>query len=161
MRMIKPYLYNKKILTFSEMMLFAVSVLLGIYMFILLEPKAGLLETVQNNLTFNIIYLLCMFDAICFLEMMYYGRKIKKREQFHHCVTGILLLAVAQLFLLNFPAAIVLLFFVFQTLRKNKIALHQLVLNDEQRKARLMSILNILFYVMTIGMLYTMIIHQF
>ena len=161
MRMIEPYLYNKKILTFSQMMLFAVSVLLGIYMFILLEPKAGLLETMQNNLTFNIIYLLCMFDAICFLEMMYYGRKIKKREQFHQCVTGILLLAVAQLFLLNFPAAIVLLFFVFQTLRKNKIALHQLVLNDEQRKARLMSILNILFYDMTIGMLYTMIIHQF
>ena len=49
MRMIKPYLYNKKILTFSQMMLFAVSVLLGIYMFILLEPKAGLLETVPKQ----------------------------------------------------------------------------------------------------------------
>lgn len=156
------HVYNKRLLLFSQMLLFAVSMFLLAFMkMISYTQQTGFNELIQKNLTFNIIYLLCMFDAICFLQMLFYGKKIKNNEHFESSMIGVFLIALAQIFLLDIFAGGALLFFMFTTLRKNGFGLRRIYTAAKGAKELKLPLVNLVFYILTIVMLYIMIMHQF
>lgn len=156
------HVYNKRLLLFSQMLMFAVAMFLVAFMkMISYTQQSGFNELVQKNLTFNIIYLLCMFDAICFLQMLFYGKKIKNNENFESSMIGIFFVGLAQIFLLDMFAAGILFFFLFTTLRKNGLSLRKIYKAAKETKELKMPLVNLIFYTFTIIMLYIMIMQQF
>ena len=92
MKRVKKHEYNKKLLLMSQVLLAGVSILLFSILFIQANGKQeDFAEILMKDQVFNILYLICMFDGICFFELWYFGKNLKKIKILKvHCLVSFL-----------------------------------------------------------------------
>lgn len=152
------YYYKKTVYSFAEIMMIMLSALLLVLLFMAkAQTQRGFMQLVQSDITFNIVYLMSMFDVICFFELYYYGGKLKKNEFVESSILGILLIAIAQLSLLNVFVAGILIYFIYSFLNENNLKLKEIYRKVKDNHELKIMILNLILFTLTISMIYVMI----
>lgn len=152
------YNYNKAVYSFAQIMMVMFSALsLVLLLLAKLQTQRGFMQLVQSDITFNIVYLMSMFDVICFFELYYYGGKLKKNENVESSILGILLIVIAQIFLLNIFVAGVLIYFIYSFLSQNSLKLKEIYRKVKDNHELKIIVSNVVLFLLTISMIYVMI----
>lgn len=155
------YCTHQAAYTWAKILLVTLSAMLfGALVLVKMQQKQAILQLIQDDLIFNIVYLLSMLDAICFFELYYYGTKLKTNDGDGNAILGILSVAIAQLALLNLVISGLLLYFIAADLKWNDLRLREIFVRSRRNSGLKNSILNFLFLGFTIFMIYVMIHHR-
>ncbi len=155
------YCVHRAAYTWAKILLMILSVLLfGSLALVKMQQQQGILQLIQDDLIFNIIYLLSMLDALCFFELYYYGTKLKTNDCDENAILGIVSIAITQLALLNIFISGLLLYFVVADLRWNHQKFREIFVRSKQKSSLRNSILNFLVLSFAIFMIYVMIHHR-
>lgn len=158
----KSFIFNKKPLTIAQFLLLGATLLvLALLVSVQGQENLELAELMQKNLTFNIFYFLCMFDAICVFELSYFKKKLLANEEFETMLLNILLVAIVQFCLLDIFVALLLFYFIYQTLRQNGLTIKKLYFQTKLKGYLKLTVANSIFFILSAGMIYTMIIRNF
>lgn len=158
----KSFLFNKKIYTFAQFLLLGATMLVFTLLFLVQSKEnLDLTELMQQNLTFNIFYFLCMFDALCVFELTYFKKKMIKNEEFETMLLNTMLVAIVQFCLLDIFVALLLFYFIYHTLNKNGLTVRKIYVQTKNRGYLKLTIVNCMFLFLSIAMIYTMIIRNF
>ncbi len=162
MKRVKKHEYNKKLLLMSQVLLAGVSILLFSILFIQANGKQeDFAEILMKDQVFNILYLICMFDGICFFELWYFGKNFKENKNFESSLLSIVLIMITQLFLFDWIVTIILGLFIWKTLRVNNLSIRKVFCKARDNKQLIIPIANIVLFSLSVFMIYTMIIHRF
>ncbi len=158
----KGYEFNQKILSLAQLLLIIVSVLIFcILLFIQSEQQIEFIELMQTNLTFNIAYVISLFEAICFFELYFFNKKLKQNEYFESCILNILLVCIAQFFLLDLFVGFVLAFFIYQTMKMNNLNFKKIYVKAKDNHDLKVIVMNLILLAFSILIIYAMIWHRF
>lgn len=156
------YKYNYKGLNLAKFLLLAISLLiLGMLLFIQTEAKKEFFDLVQTEVTFNILYLLSMFDLICFFELHYFSKRLKENRDFERILLCLFLMGIVQLFLCNLIISLILIYFILNALKSNHIQLKKLFRKVKEDHGWILPLIHLVAYTLFVLLMYVMILHRF
>ncbi len=159
---LKANKYSVKIYAIIEVLLLVFSLLcFSLLIFNCYEKQIGLMELIESSLTQNIVYLLSMFNALCFFELLYIKKAITKVDNYSWIILNLLLLSITQLLMCNFVIALLLFYFVRKSLKDNQLTIKKLWHQYSLKPRHGIIIGNILFYAFSLIVIYIMVIFQF
>ena len=118
----KICVYNRRVLLIAQCLMIGAALLaISLLFLIQFEQKTEFLDLLNSSVTFNIFYVVSMFDAICFFELFNFSKKLKANTNIESSLINILLIGIVQIFLLNLFVGIILIYFAYSTSKKNNL----------------------------------------
>ena len=119
------------------------------------------MELVQTDLTFNIMYLLSMFNAICFFEVSYFKKKIRENLNVEMILLSLLLIGSVQLLLCNLFVSLLTFYFVYNALKLNQLNLKKIFIKAKDNHELSIPLGNLILFTLFIILMYVMILKRF
>lgn len=116
---------------------------------------------IQSDLIYNTFFILAMFEAICFFEMFYIAKSLKKNECFESSIMNLCLIGIAHCFLMNLIVGVLLLTFCRKTLKANNLTLKVLFKNAKRQQVLKAALCNSAFLIGSLTIIYTLINYRF
>ncbi len=158
----KICVYNHRILVLAQCLMVGVALLAMSLLFLIqFEQQTEFLDLLNSSITFNIFYVVSMFDAICFFELFNFSKKLKANINIESSLINILLIGIVQIFLLNLFVGIILIYFVYRTSKKNNLNIKKMISNIRIKNEFSIAIFNTIFFILFIIFVYSMVLHRF
>ena len=152
--------YNR-LFALVQILLFMVSsLLITLLLMGAMNNDVSVLGLIEKDLIYSNLYLMSMFHAICFIELFFIKKNLQKGEHIEGMLLNIILLCIAQIFLLNVIVVASVIIFLYKTMKTNHISIRYILKVVKDKKEIALPISNALFFVISIVMIYTMIIYQ-
>lgn len=158
----KICVYNRRVLLIAQCLMIGAALLaISLLFLIQFEQKTEFLDLLNSSVTFNIFYVVSMFDAICFFELFNFSKKLKANTNIESSLINILLIGIVQIFLLNLFVGIILIYFAYSTSKKNNLNIRKLIDSLRTKPKSSITIFNIIFFILFVILVYNMVLHRF
>lgn len=158
----KICVYNRRVLLIAQCLMIGAALLaISLLFLIQFEQKTEFLDLLNLSVTFNIFYVVSMFDAICFFELFNFSKKLKANTNIESSLINILLIGIVQIFLLNLFVGIILIYFAYSTSKKNNLNTRKLIDSLRTKPKSSITIFNIIFFILFVILVYNMVLHRF
>lgn len=156
------YKINHKNLQISIWLLAVISMMILILLVIIKADKQmDFFTFIQSDLVYNTFYILAMFEAICFFEMFYIAKSLKKNQNFENSMLNLSLIGIAHIFLMNLIVGGFVLLFIRRTLKDNNVTLKILLKNAKKQQILKVAFTNLTFLTSSLVFIYSLIIYRF
>lgn len=135
-------------------------IILLLLMIVKADTQVDFFTFIQSDLIYNTLYILAMFEAICFFEMFYIAKSLKKNQSFENSILNLFLISMAHIFLMNLIVGILILMFIRKTLKENKVTMRILLKNTRKQMLKV-SLCNFVFLTCSLTFIYSLIIYRF
>ena len=90
----------------------------------------------------NMIYLVAMMNAICFIELAYFKKMLKENKDTELVFVNVAIVALAEFMTLNMPIALCLVYFIYSTMKKNHKKFKDQLIYVKNNKQYLVPVIN-------------------